>query len=569
MGANSKRIVIIGGVACGPKAAARARRCDPDAHITIIESGGFVSYAGCGMPYYIAGAVKEIDGLMTTTAGYVRDVEYFRSVKNIEVLTTTRADSIDRKNKTVSVTNAKTGAANDIPYDKLVISTGALPIRPPFKGMDLKGVYMLRSMEEAIAIRKTIEENMEMENAVIVGGGRISLEVTDAFQAQGVDTTIVELMDQLLATMLDKEMALYLENTLRKNGVNILCGEKVLHFIGGDDGSVKNVITDKRELDADMVIVAVGVKPNVELARAAGLDIGETGGILVNERMQTNDPDIYAGGDCVETVNLVTGKKTLMPLGSVANRQGRVIGDNVTGFSEDTFPGVAGTSMLKALDLNVGKTGLTESEAQRAGLKAASIIVPGADRSHFFPGGKTILLKLTADAESQRVLGVQVLGPGDMPRTIDTTAAALTAGMTLHDLANLDVGYAPPYASALSTLAHAANALRNKLDGLSDVISPVELKNKLASGGDFVLFDIRKPSEIEKYKIDDRRLLAIPMHELQERAKEIPAGKDIVVVCQIGSRSYEAARTVRGLGFDSVTWLEGGLSCWQKFFEGE
>ena len=562
---QKKHIVIIGGVACGPKTAARARRCDPDARITMIEAGEYVSFAGCGMPYYIGGSVPETTGLMTTTTGYVRDPEYFRSMKNVDVLIKTRVDSIDRENKLVKVTDLSSGEQKDIAYDKLVISTGALPIKPPFEGIDLKGVYFLRSLEEAVDIRKAIEENMELENAVIVGGGRISLEVTDAFAAQAVDTTIVELMDQILATMLDKELAMYLEANLKKNGVNILTSEKVLKF-EGEDGVVKKVITDKREIESDMVIVAVGVRPNVQLAKDAGLEIGETGGIKVDAHMQTSDPDIYAGGDCVETTNLITGKKCLMPLGSVAGRQGRVIGDNVTGYSKDTFPGVIGTSMLKAMDLNVGKTGMTEVEARAAGYDVVTMLLPTSDKSHFFPGGKTVLLKMVADLKDQRVLGLQVIGPGDMPRNIDTMAAAITAKMTLHDVANLDAGYAPPYAASLSMISVTANAMRNKIDGLSKPVLPLDMMDRLKTSDDFVLLDIRKPSEIENFDVGDKRVVPIPLHELWDRIDELSdvKDKDICLLCQVGSRSYEGQVMLLAKGFARVSWLEGGISTWMK-----
>lgn len=561
-----KRIVVIGGVACGPKAAARARRCDHSAQITMIEQGEYVSFAGCGMPYYIAGAVPEKEGLMTTTTGYVRDPEYFQIMKDIKVLTNTRADNIDRAKKLVHVTDLKTGEASEIPYDKLIIATGAKPIVPPLEGINLKGIYTLRSLEEAIEIRKTIEENAELENAVIVGGGRISLEVTDAFANQAVDATIVELLDSILATMLDPELSLYLENTLKKHGINIFTQEKVLRFEGDENGRVAKVITDKREIETQMAVVAVGVRPNVDLAKAADLEIGETGAIKVNQHMQTSDPDIYAGGDCVETDNLVTGKKCFMPLGSVANRQGRVIGDNITGYSKDTFPGVVGTSMLKALDLNVGKVGLTEAEAIKMGYDVQAMISPGADKSHFYPGGKTMIIKLVADKETQRVLGVQVIGPGDMPRVVDTVAAALTTGMTLQQLANLDVGYAPPYASAISPLAHCANALRNKINGLAKSVTLPEFKDKLDSDTDFILFDVRKENELNNMKLDDKRFLAIPMHELPDRLDELNKDKEIVSICQVGGRSYETILMLKGKGFNNVSYVEGGMSAWGKTY---
>ena len=257
-----------------------------------------------------------------------------------------------------------------------------------------------------------------------------------------------------------------------------------------------------------------------------------------------------------------------MPLGSVANRMGRVIGDNITGYSQDTYSGVVGTSMLKALDLNVGKTGLTETEALRMGYDAVSMIVPGSDKSHFYPGGKAMLIKLVADRADQRLLGVQVIGPGDMPRVIDTAAAALSARMTLQQLANMDVGYAPPYASAISPLAHGANALRNKINGLMDSVGPLAFRAVMDSDADAVFLDVRKDKEAETMRLDDNRYLLIPMHEFPARLKEVPAGKEIVALCQMGGRSYEVALMLKAAGIEKVSYLEGGMSAWTRMFGG-
>jgi len=559
---NRKRIVIIGGVACGPKAAARARRRDPSAEIVIIERGGNISYAACGLPYYIAGTVPEIGGLMTTAYGAAQDAAFFDAVKNVQVRIRAEAKAIDPKRKSVRIVSLDSGKEENLEYDKLVIATGASPVVPPIGGMNLKQVFLLRMPEEAADLRACIEGG-RADKAVIVGGGRIGLEVADAFGAQAVETTIIELADQLLAGVIDRDMSDYVANALRAEKVAVRLNEKVLRLEGDESGKVSKVITDQGEIEADTVLVAVGVKPNIELAKAAGLMIGATGAIAVNDRLRTSEPDIYAGGDCVECAHRVTGDKVYAPLGSTANRQGRVIGDNVTG-GDSVFPGIVGTSVMKTLGINIGRTGLTEDEAARRGIKTVVALSPGPDRSHFFPGGKNILIKLVADKESRKILGAQVLGPGDVVRRVDVIASVLTFGGTVDDLAELDLSYAPPFATAIENVAHASNIIRNKLDGLSEGIRPSSVRERIAAGEDFVILDVRTPHEIQKAGIDDPRVCRIPLSELRSRINETPRGKEILVLCQVGARAYEGARILRGEGFDDVKFIEGGLNLWNS-----
>lgn len=556
------KIVIIGGVACGCKAASRARRKDPTADITIIEKGANISYAGCGLPYFIAGAVPEIDHLMSTSYGCLRDSNFFESVKAVKVRVNTEALSIDRKRKTVKVVDCDTNNEDEISYDKLVIATGALPVVPPFEGINLKQVWTLRRPEDARALRETIEAG-NADRVTIVGGGRIGLEVADAFGAQAVETTVVELADQVMPGVVDRDIGDYIANVLRGEKVNLKLGEKVLKFEGDDNGKVCRVITDKSVIETDAVLVSVGVRPNVQLAKDAGLEIGPTGAIAVNEHMRTSDPDIYAGGDCVESTNLVSGKKSWVPLGSTANRHGRVIGDNVTG-GNSVFPGIVGTSIMKTLGISVGRTGLTEEEAKKLGFDTVVSVSPGPDRSHFFPGGKGILVKLVVDRKSRKVLGVQVAGPGDVVRRIDVVATLLTFGGKLEDLAELDLAYAPPFSAAMDNLHHAANIIRNKLDGLMDGIHPSQVREKMLAGDDFAIVDVRLRGEFEKAKIEDARVVNIPLDEIRKRENDIPKGKNIFVLCQLGARAYEGARTIMGLGADKVKVIEGGLNFWNS-----
>lgn len=561
MADKSSKIVIIGAVACGPKAAARARRRDPRADITVIDKGKFISYAGCGLPYFIAGAVPELKGLMTTSSGALRDKNFFDKIKGIKILLGTEVLEIDRNKKEVKVKNIESGSVESLPYDKLVIAAGAVPVIPKIEGIGLKKIFTLRKPEDAQSIRVAIEGG-EADKICIIGAGRIGLEAADAFGAQGVDAAIVELAAQVLPSVLDLEIADYAAKVLRDQKVNLILGEKVIRFEGDSDGCVKKVITDKREIETDAVLLGVGVKPDTGLAKAAGLEIGVTGAISVDEYLRTSDPDIYAGGDCVECTNAVTGKKTYNPLGSVANRHGRVIGTNITG-GDEIFPGVLSSSVIKTLGISVAKTGLSEAEARELGYRVVSSLNPSGDRSHFFPGGKYVVLKLIADANTRKVLGAQAVGGGDIVRQIDSIATAITFGATVDRLANVDFCYAPPFSMAISNVAHSANIIRNKLDGLVVSVSPAELKAKINRGDDFILLDVRSAKEVEKDPVKAKKAVWIPQDELKSRASELPPDTEIVVGCQIGLRAYDSLRAVlKSTECKNLKILDGGWHVW-------
>jgi NADPH-dependent 2,4-dienoyl-CoA reductase/sulfur reductase-like enzyme/rhodanese-related sulfurtransferase len=562
MSERQRRIVIVGGVACGPKAAARARRRDPDAKITIIERGPLLSYAGCGLPYYIGGSIPELDGLRMTQYGVVRDEQFFADVKGIEARTRTVVRSIDRTKKTVTVESLDSGKTEDIPYDKLVIATGASPVRPPVEGLDLDRVFFVHVPPDAERLRGLIEEG-EINKAVFIGGGRIALEVAEAFNAQAVDSVIVEIEDSILPAALDPEIAASVAAVLRKQGVELYLSEKVLRVEKNAEGPAVKVVTGAREIEADAVVVATGVRPQVGLAVEAGLTIGETGAIAVNDRLQTSDPDIYAGGDCVECTCLVTGGKLYAPLGSTANRHGRIIGDNITG-GDDVFRGIVGTAVMKTMGVNIASTGLSERRARSLGYDVSTCLVPWMDRAHYYPGGKPVLVKMVADAGDGRLLGGQAVGPGDVTKRVDVLATALTNRATIDEVANLDLGYAPPYSTALDSVAHAANFLRNKRDGMAKSVTPMELRERIAHDDDFVLLDVREASEGEKSRLEDERVVSIPLSRLRSSKGEVPAGKEVICFCQLGMRSYEACRTLEGMGFIDVKFLEGGLRVWSE-----
>ncbi len=560
MGEPDLKIVIVGGVACGPKAAARARRRDPKAKITIIERGEHVSYAGCALPYYVGGTVPEFEGLISTHYGAARDADFFDRVKGIDVRLRTLAESVDTKAKTVRIRNLADDAVEDLPYDKLVLATGGKPWAPPIDGLDLGRVLNLHVPTDAVHMREIIEGG-EVDHAVIIGAGRTGLETAEAFFGQAVDVTIVELAGHVLPTMLDPDMASLLEASLPKAAAKIRASEKVLRLEGDDSGNVCKVVTDKGEIECDMVLMAVGVRPNVDLAERAGLEIGQTGAIAVNDRCQTSDPDVYAGGDCVECFHRVTGQKIFAPLGSTANRHGRVIGDNATG-GDERFPGVVGTGILKTLGLNVASTGLRETDARKLGYEVETCLAPWFDRAHYYPGGKTFVTKLVADAKTGKLLGGQFVGKGDVDKRMDVVATALTFGATLGDVAGLDLGYAPPYSTAIDSVAHASNVIRNKAAGLARSITPGTLKSRIEQGASMVVLDVREQPETDKTPFGNGEVLRIPLSELRSRLGELPADKEIVCMCALGLRAYEASLTLRGAGFSQVTYVEGGMRVW-------
>lgn len=554
-----KKILVVGGVALGPKAGARARRRDPEAEITIVDMGDVFSYAGCGMPFYIEGQITEIDELLCTSFGVRRDEAYFNNVKDIKLLGHTEALRINRADKTITVRDLKTGSVRDIPYDNLVLGVGANPVVPPIEGINLEGVYRLYDPDDAVSIRVKLDEGAK--NVVIVGGGLIGMEVCGSFASRGCTVTVLEMMDRLVPALLDPDMSLLLEKYLRENGINLGLGCRVSKIIDDGSGRAKAVETAKGDVfNADMVVVAIGVRPNVKLAKEASLQIGTTGAIAVDEYLRTSDSDIYAGGDCVENTDLVTGRKIYLPLGSTANKHGRVIGDNVTG-GNSKFPGVTMTAVFKVLDFNVGKTGLSEREAREIGFETVTATTPRTDCSDYYPKSKPFIVKLVADRRNLKLLGCQALGLGEAVKRIDVVSACLRFGGTISDLADLDLGYAPPYSTAIDAVAHAANVIRNKTEGLAHGMPAAELVKKIVGGEDLVILDVRSREEVKARPFGDRRVVSIPIDELRSRLDELPR-KEIVILCKTAVRAYDAERMLSGAGFKYVKFLDGGFAAW-------
>lgn len=545
-----KRLLVIGGVAAGPKAAAKAKRCDPQMEIVIYQAEEEISYAGCGLPYFISGVISKREELISRTPGkFAQD--------GIKVLRRRRIEEIDVTEKTISGKHLETGETFKDHFDRLVIATGAEPIRPKIEGIDLGNVFYLRSIFDSDAILQAMRSD-KISEVVIAGGGYIGLEMAESLIRLGKRVTIVELAPQIL-TLFDEDFAGVLRRYLETQGVKIFTSEGI-EAMKGSNGVVTHVRTSGREPKADAVLMSLGVRPQVDLAKKAGLRIGETRAIWVNEKMETSIEGIYAAGDCAETTHLITGKKVWIPLGSTANKQGRVAGVNLCG-GNAVFPGVMGTTIFKTFDFNVAKTGLNMKEAEKEGFQPVQAIVRGYDRAHYYPGRKESTLKVIADRKTGRVLGGQAIGEGHSDKFIDILSMALHGKMTCQELANVDLAYAPPFSPVLSPVIVAANVLTNKLEGRMQWIQASEVREKLSTGKEsFQLLDVRDEDEVQERRIPGSTW--IPLWKLKQRAGELDKKREIAVHCESGLRSYKACLKLQQEGFENVKNVDGGLLCW-------
>ncbi|MFP3870541.1 MAG: FAD-dependent oxidoreductase [Syntrophobacteria bacterium] len=558
------KVLIVGGVACGPKSASRLKRLMPEAEVTMLEKGKIVSYGACGLPYYVSGEVPDIKALLETPVGVKRDAVFFKKVKGFETLMETEALSIDREKKTVEVIDHRSGEKKNLAYDKLILATGAGPFMPPIEGMDLKGVARLYVPDDAVAMRSAIESG-DVKKVVIVGAGLIGLEIAEALARQGVSVTIVEMFDYPLAALMDKEMGLLVQKHLSSKGVELFMGEMVTGMVGDATGRLTAVKTARREIDADMAIVSVGVRPRSKLARDAGMALTPQGAIAINEFCQTSDPDIYAGGDCAanQYAGHLLGTPLFTPLGDIANKHGRVIANHIAGIA-DPFFGVLGTAICKSFDFTVGCTGLTEKKARSLNYDVETVLCTGPDFANYYPGSQPICLKLIVNRRNRRILGAQLAGPGECDKRLDVLATAIGLNATAEQLAQLDLGYAPPYSPALDPVITGAHIMLNKLDGITRAVSPLELKEKLDSGADdFVLLDVRTPGEWEEMRLPyEDRTIHLPLGALREKYDQLPRDKQIIAFCKLSLRGYEAERILKGVGFDNVVFLDGGIMGW-------
>ena len=538
------KVIIVGGVAGGATAAARIRRLDERAEIVVFERSGFISYANCGLPYYIGDVITDAEELTLQTP------ESFYSRFRVDMRVHHEVTAIHPEKKTVSVKNLKTGEKFEESYDKLILSPGAKPTKPRFPGADLDKVFTLRTVEDTLRIKNYINEN-HPQSVVLAGGGFIGLELAENLCELGMDVTVVEYAKQLMSPF-DLDMAAFIHNEMRKHGVKLVLGRAVEGLEEKDDG-IKVLLRDDASLHADMVVLAIGVTPDTVLAKDAGLELGIKGSIIVNDRMETSIPDIYAAGDAVQVKNFVTGEDALISLAGPANKQGRIIADNVCGL-DSRYKGSQGSSVIKVFDMTAALTGINERTAKAMGIDADTVILSPMSHAGYYPGGKVMTMKVVFEKGSYRLLGAQIVGYEGVDKRIDVLATAIRAGMKATDLKELDLAYAPPYSSAKDPVNMAGFMIDNIANG---VLKQWHLEDveTLSRDGSVTLLDSRTVGEYAQGHIDGFK--NIPVDELRERLDEVEKGKPVYVICQSGLRSYIASRILEGNGYTAYNFAGG------------
>lgn len=542
------KVLIVGGVAGGASAAARLRRLDEKAEIIMFERGEYISFANCGLPYYIGGEINKKSALTLQTP------QSFNSRFNVDVRVWNEVTAIDPEKKQVTVHNVQTGEDYTESYDELILSPGAAPLVPKMDGVDDPRVFTLRNIPDTVKIRDYVEEEFP-ESAVVVGGGYIGVEMAENLKKAGLKVTIVELADHVIAP-LDGDMAAEVHRYLRDQGVELMLGKAVQSM--EDKGGKLTLHLSEGEIETDMVILSVGVRPDTALAQGAGLELNPKGAIVVNEHMQTSKEHIYAVGDAIEIVDFVTGKKGYVPLAGPANKQGRIAADNICGI-KSSYKNTLGSSVLKIFDMTVAMTGVNERAAQAAGLDYDKVYTYSQSHASYYPGGHGISIKTLYEKGTGKILGAQLVGYDGVDKRCDVIATAIRAGMTAYDLTELELCYAPPFGSAKDPVNFVGYVIENTLTG--------KVKNffwndveKLPRDGSVTLLDVRTPSEREVGHIPG--FIHIPLDELRQRAGEVPQDKPVYIHCHSGLRSYLACRMLTGLGYDCYN-LSGG---W-RFYE--
>ncbi|MBQ9952441.1 MAG: FAD-dependent oxidoreductase [Clostridia bacterium] len=538
------KVVIVGGVAGGATAAARIRRLNEQAEIVVFERSGYVSYANCGLPYYIGGVIENPSALTLQTPGS------FRSRFCVDMRVRHEVTAINRSRKTVSVTNLETGESFEESYDKLILSPGAKPTQPKVPGTGIDKVFTLRTVEDTFRIREYID-NHQPRSAVLAGGGFISLELAENLRELGMDVTIVQRPKQLMNPF-DSDMAAFIHAEMRKHGVKLALGHTVEGFVE-KDGGVDVLLKDEPALHADMVALAIGVTPDSSLAAAAGLELGVKGSIAVNDRMETSDPDIYAVGDAVQVKHFVTGEDALISLAGPANKQGRIAADNICG-GDSRYSGSQGSSVIKVFDVTAAVTGVNEATAKKLGIETDKVILSPMSHAGYYPGGKVMTMKVIFEKKTFRLLGAQIVGYEGVDKRIDVLATAIRAGMKATELTELDLAYAPPYSSAKDPVNMAGFMIDNVASGVLKQWF-VEDADGLPRDGSVTLLDTRTPGEFSRGHVEGFR--NIPVDELRARIGEVEPGKPVYVICQSGLRSYIASRILAGYGFECYNFAGG------------
>ena len=538
-----KRVIIVGGVAGGASTAARLRRLDEDAEIILFERGEYISYANCGLPYYLGGVINDRDNLLVQTP------EGMSTRFKIDVRVNSEVLRIFPEEKEIEI-QEKDGSTYREVYDKLVLSPGSMPIRPPILGIDQINAFVVRSVSD-IDLVKSFLDDKKPQRAVVIGGGFIGLEVAENLVARNVQTTIVEMSDQLMAP-LDFEMAANLHSYIRSKGVDIILKDGVTGFESAYEHT-EVILQSGKHIATDVVILAIGVKPEVKLAKDAGLTIGKLGGIQVNEQLQTSNPDIYAIGDAIEVKHWVTGQAALIPLAGPANKQGRIVADIIAGRKAE-YKGTQGTSIVKIFDLVVASTGANEKLLKSVGIPYQVSFTHSGSSAGYYPGASMMAIKLIFRSDDGKILGAQIIGSNGVDKRIDDIAGAIRREDTVYDLTELELAYAPPFSSAKDPINMAGYVASNILDGDMPVIQWHELHN--LDPKDTLIIDVRMPEEYEDGHIQGTK--NIPVDELRDRLAEIPRDKQIIVYCKIGLRGYIAYRILCQHGFNRIKNLSGG-----------
>lgn len=538
------KVVIIGGVAGGATAAARIRRLDEKAEIIVFKKSGYVSYANCGLPYYIGGVIQNKEELTLQTP------ESFWKRFQITMKVRHEVTGIFPERKTVAVKNLDTGESFEEVYDKLLISTGAKPVWPKLPGTDLDNLFTLRTVEDTLKIREFVEKK-QPKSAVLAGGGYIGLELAENLRELGLDVTIVQRPKQLM-NPLDGDMAAFVHAKMRSRGVKLMLGHTVEGFEKGEKGT-RVLLKDEQPLEADMVILAIGVAPDSHLAKEAGLELGIKGSIVVNDRMETSAPDIFAAGDAVEVRHYITGEKALISLAGPANKQGRIAADNICG-GDSRYPGSLGSSVIKVFDMTAASAGINERTAKQTGIDYDKVYLSPASHASYYPGGKVMTMKVIFEKKTYKLLGAQIIGYDGVDKRIDVLATAMYADITALQLKELDLSYAPPYSSAKDPVNMAGFMIENIAEGRLKQFFTEDVEN-LPRDGSVILLDARTPGEYARGHIEG--FINIPVDELRDRISELDKKKKVYIICQSGLRSYIAYRILAQEGFDCRNFSGG------------
>ena len=532
------KILVLGGVAAGTKAAAKLMREDRSNEVLILNKGSDISYAGCGLPYYVGHVIEDRAQLIVNTPAK------FEALTGAQVCTGTEATHVDREQKTVTAVDLATGTETVYPYDKLVIATGASPVKPPIAGVELGNVFFMRTPQDAEDLRALVDSG-SVKKAVVVGAGYIGLEIAENLAARGVKPFVLDMAPHVLPGF-DPEFATYIEGKLSEAGIPVVTGVKVTG-LEGEDGKVKKVLTDKKGYKCDLVVLSAGIRPNTAFLNDTGLEMFK-GTLLTDELGRTNDPDIYAVGDCAMVRNAVTGKAAWSPMGSTANIEGRMVAENIAGKTRN-YRGSLGTAVCQLPGLNVGRTGLTEDQAQAEGFDPVSVVTIVDDKAHYMPGAGSFVIKLIADRKTERVLGIQAAGKGAVDKIVDITVTALMCKATLADLDGADYAYAPPFSTAIHPFAHTLNVLRNKLSGEFETFTPREYAEGKAEG--YKLIDVSLQPTIPGAPYVDLVKVTGPLEGYGQDDK-------ILLVCNKGKRAYLTQNRLKAFGYTNTRVLEGG-----------